>query len=165
MRKFIKLMFGNESHNSGDQRSGARTTNSTPVGDNNGTNNDGGNNHGNRRRRRADNSSPHVTSNGSAAVSEAVTEQSFGEHLLRAMIERCAKHNEAKLRGLVHEWEKSENSFTDVAKQMEAHWDELYPVYLVYVQKLDTSAGTGHQTCMFSGRQNEYRKPVRSFVQ
>ena len=148
MRKFIKHMLGNESHSSGDQRSGARTTNSTPVGDNNGSNNDGGENDGNHRSRRADSSSPHATSNDSAAVSEAVTEQSLGEQLLWAMIERRAKYNEAKVRGLAHEWEKSETSFADVAKQMKAHWDELYPVYLVYVQKLGTSAGTGHQTCI-----------------
>ena len=150
MRKFIDRMLGNESHKSVNQRSGARTNTSSSVDNNNGSNKNGGNNDGNHRRRRTDISSPHVTITDSTTISEAVTEKSFGEQLLRAMIGRRAKQNEARLRNLLkkkfidlsRKYQDLETSADDMATQVQAQQTDLYPLYRAYFLRHGISAGT-----------------------
>ena len=136
MTSFVKHMLGNVRRNR-EQRPGVQTTNGRPVGGGGCAKNDGIGRHC-----RPDSSSAHATSSESAAVSEAVTKQSFGEHLLRAMRERRAMHNKTKLRELARKWQKEcETNTTDVSKQVETKKTELFALYRLYLSDRGVSPG------------------------
>ena len=161
MRKFIDRMLGNESHKSVDQRSGARTNTSSSVDNNNGSNKNGGNNDGNHRRRRTDISSPHVTITDSTTISEAVTEKSFGEQLLRAMIGRRIAMDRNLLKkkfiDLSRKYQDLEISADDMTTQVQAQQTDLYPFYHAYFLSHGISAGTvtRHHVCSAVNRSGD----------
>ena len=142
MRKFVKHMLGNVRRNR-EQRSGVQTTNGRPVGGGS-----VGNNGDNRRRRRADISSSRTSSSESADVSEAVTDQVFGEHLLLVMRERRAMRNKEKLRDLLRRCQVPGASGTDTTTEIKTQQAELHLLHLAYVRTFGICAGTVLQICM-----------------
>ena len=146
MRKFVKHILGNNTRRNREQRPGVQTTNSTPV-----DRGSGGNNVGNRRHHRPDRSSPRVAN---TDVSEVVTEQTFGEHLLLEMRERRAVISKRlfkkKCRELVHRCQVPTNSLTDMTTLIKAQQAELHRLYIACARTSEISTGTVLHACMFS---------------
>ena len=134
VRKFVAHILVNARRNR-EQRSGVQTTAVSGGGR--------AKNDGNDRHCRPDSSGAHVISSDSAvAVSEAVTQQLFGAHLLQAMRERRAMHNKTKLRDLARKWQaECETNTTAVSKQVETNKAELFSLYRLYLSDRGVSAG------------------------
>ena len=138
VRKFVKHILG-KVRRSREQQPGVQTTNSTPA-----SGRSGGSSTSNDCCRRLDISSARATSSDSAVVSEAVTEQVFGEHLLLTMRERRAMHKKEKFRDLLRRCQVPGTSGTGMTTQIKMHQAELHLLYLAYVRTLGIDTGTMH---------------------
>ena len=134
VRNFVKHILGSNTRRNREHQPGVQTTTVSGGGC--------AKNDGNGQHCRPDSSGAKVISSDSAVVYEAVTKQSFGEHLLQAMHERRATHNATKLQRLTLKWQKEyETNMTDVSKQVETNKDELFALYRLYLSDRRVLAG------------------------